>query len=136
MELFVCTVADIDRAWADGASNLAKACEWALREVTADQLKFLLARGERTLLGLRDEGRVKAWAAVQVQQLPNIRVLYVYSIFAPGATGPGAFEKLKEYAKYHGCTTIRGACSESVEKLWVRKFQAKPLYKIMEIEVQ
>ena len=131
----MCTVADIDRAWADGAHQLAEACKWASREVTPDQLKFLLARGERTLLGLRVNGRPVAWAAVQVQQLPNLRILYIYSIFAPGSTGTDAFAKLAEYAKAHGCTTIRGACSEPVGRLWERKFSAKPLYAIYEIEV-
>lgn len=125
----------IDRAWADGAHNLAQACKWASREVTADQLKMMLARGERQLLGLQDGDRFIAWAAVQVQQLPNIRVLYVYSIYAPGSTGPECFRLLADIARTEGCSSIRGACSEPVTRLWERKFQAKRLYTICEIDV-
>ena len=55
MNLFVCKPADIDHAWRNGADVLAEATKWASREITADQLKFLLARGERTLIGARDE---------------------------------------------------------------------------------
>ncbi|MCM3900182.1 MAG: hypothetical protein ND866_00595 [Pyrinomonadaceae bacterium] len=76
-----------------------------------------------------------AWAAVQVQQLPNIRILYVYSIYAPGSTSPEAFALLKDLARSEGCTTIRGACSEQVARLWERKLQAKRLYTTMEIEL-
>lgn len=135
MELFQCTPAQIDQAWADGAHQLAEACKLASREITVDQLKMMLARGERTLIGVRDGSHVKGWAAIQVQQLPNIRTLYVYSIYAPGATGPEVFAQLKQYARANGCSVIRGACNEAVARLWARRFDAKPLYQIMEIEV-
>ena len=136
MELFTVTPPFIDSAWADGANTLAEATKWADREITADQLKMMLARGERVLLGMR-EGQEKpcAWAAVQVQQLPNIRVLYVYAIVAHNQSGPEQFSRLKEYAKANGCTTIRGACSEAIGRLWERKLDAKRLYAIYEIEV-
>ena len=114
---------------------LSEACKLASREITVDQLKMLLARGERILIGVRDEERIKGWAAIQVQQLPNIRVLYIYSIYAPGATGPVVFEELRKYARANGCTTIRGACNEAVSRLWARRFSAKPIYTVMEIEV-
>jgi len=135
MELFQCHPAQIDQAWRDGANMLAEACKLASREVTVDQLKMMLARGERTLVGVKDSERIRGWAAIQVQQLPNIRVLYIYSIYAPGATGPGVFEQLKQYAKSNGCTVIRGACNEAVARLWARRFNAKPVYQICEIEV-
>ncbi len=135
MKLMVIPPAHVDRAWKDGAHNLSEACKWASREVTPDQLKMMLARGERVLLGLDVEGTFKAWAAVQVQQLPNIRVLYVYSIYAPGNTGPEAFRQLADMARAEGCSSIRGACSEQVLRIWERKFQAKRLYTICEIEL-
>lgn len=135
MKIVHIPAAHVDRAWRDGAHNLAKACEWALREVTADQLKMMLARGERQLLGLDVEGQFVAWAAVQVQQLPNIRVFYIYSIYAPGSTGPEAFRLLADLARAEGCSSIRGACSEAVARIWERKFKAERLYSILEIAV-
>jgi hypothetical protein len=136
MELFVVSPAFVDAAWADGASTLAEATKWANREITADQLKMMLGRGERALLGMR-EGTEKpcAWAAVQVQQLPNIRVLYVYGIVAHNQVAPEQFGKLKDYAKANGCSTIRGVSSDAVGKIWERKLKAKRLYAIYEIEV-
>lgn len=125
----------VDHAWANGASNLAEACKWASREITSDQLKMLLARGERQLLALESDDRYVAWAAVQVQQLPNLRVFYIYSIYAPGSTGPEAFRLLADLARAEGCSSIRGACVEQVARLWERKFQAKRLYTTMEIDV-
>ena len=135
MKLMHIPPAHVDRAWRDGAHNLAKACEWALREVTPDQLKMMLARGERQLLGLDVDGKFVAWAAVQVQQLPNIRVFYIYSIYAPGSTGPEAFRQLADLARAEGCSSIRGACSEQVLRIWERKFSARRLYTICEIDL-
>jgi hypothetical protein len=127
---FVC------QAWADGAHNLTKACSRASREITGDQLKMLLLRGERTLVGVADTGQTpKAWAAIQLQTLPNTRVLYVYGIYAPGTTGPEAMSLLRGYARANGCEVIRGACDPAVGRLWARKFDARPLYAIYEIEV-
>lgn len=136
MRLLIIPPAHVDRAWRDGANQLAEACKWADREVTPDQLKMMLARGERILLGLEDDaGKFCAYAAVQVQQLPNIRVLYVYSIFAPGATAPECFDHLAQFARHEGCTSIRGACSDAVERLWARRFKARTLYHICEIDL-
>lgn len=135
MKLFHVSPAFIDKAWRDGAHKLSEACEKSCGEITADQLKLMLSRGERQLIGVGEESIV-GWAAIQIQQLPNKRVLYVYSIYAPGATGPEAFGLLKQLAVENGCSSIRGACNDAVSRLWERKFGAKKLYQTMEIEVQ
>jgi hypothetical protein len=135
LKLLHVPAAHVDQAWKDGAHNLSEACKWALREVTPDQLKMMLARGERQLLALESEGQKVAWAAVQVQQLPNIRILYVYSIYAPGSTGPEAFRLLADLARAEGCSAIRGACSEPISRLWARYFGARKLYHVCEIDI-
>lgn len=136
MELVQIPLHLVPKAWKDGAYNLVKAAERAKREITGDQLKMLLLRGERTLVGIVEDETPKAWAAVQLQVLPNIRTLYIYSIYAPGTTGPEAFSLLKDYARQNGCETIRGACDEAVGRLWQRRFNAKPLYSVYEFEVE
>lgn len=135
MRIFQVPVEYTERAWKDGAHNLSEAVEKAKGEITTDQLKMLITRGERALLGVSDEEKVIAWLAVQVQQLPNVRTLYVYSIYAPNGTMPAAFEQLRQYAKAAGCSEIRGACVDSVLRLWERKFKAEKLYSVMRIMV-
>ncbi len=125
--------AHIDKAWKDGAHKLSEATKWAGDEITPDQLKMLLSRGERQLLALQDGDALVAWAAVQVQQLPNIRVLYVYAIYAPGSTGPEAFSQLSDLARAEGCSEIRGACSDAVARLWERKLKATKAYAIYRV---
>jgi hypothetical protein len=136
MELFVVPPSHIDVAWADGAENLSKATDRAAREVTASQLKMMLARGERLLVGVREEnGPPLGWAVLSVMQLPNLRVLYVWDIYAPGATGPEAFRLLADYGRANGCSVIRGSCDRAVSRLWEQKLNAKYVYQVMEIEL-
>lgn len=133
LTLFQCKPQEIDHAWRNGADQLGEACKFALREVTADQLKMLLSRGERTLIGIRDGEKILGWGAVQVQQLPNIRVLYIYSMAGKGLVSIEAFKLLKDYAKANGCTTIRGSCRTSMVR-FLSKLGAKPLYQTIEME--
>lgn len=135
MKLFICRPDEIDRAWKDGAHKLSEATKWAAREVTTDQLKMLLSRGERTLIGARDEsGAITGWAAVDVQQLPNIRVLYIYALQGRGLCSAEGVRMLQEFARSHGCTSIRGAVRASMARL-LGRLGARPIYQTVEWEV-
>jgi hypothetical protein len=135
LTLFHVKPQDVDRAWRDGASRLGDACRWAPREITADQLKMLCARGERVLLGLQDGGGVwRGWLAVGAQQLPNLRVLMVYSLAGDGVATPEGLALVRAFARDNGCTTIRGCMRPSMVRL-IRKLGGKPLYQTVELEV-
>lgn len=133
MELFQCRPQDIDAAWRDGACVLGEATRHAQREITLDQLKMLLSRGERTLIGARDGDRITGWAAVQVQQLPNLRVLYIFALAGKGICSAEGVARLREYALANGCTTIRGAVRPSMARL-LQRLGGKPLYTTYELE--
>lgn len=135
MQLVHVPISHIDQAWKDGAHQLSEACDWAAAELTPGQLKMLLSRGEKQLIGLQDEGLFKAWAAIEFQQLPNIRVLFVYAIYARGSTGERAFELLADLARSMGCSSIRGACSDEIARLWQMKFRAKKVYNVLELPI-
>ena len=121
----------VDQAWRDGAFKLADACDRAGGEVTADQLKMMLARGEKQLVALRDDDRFKGWAVIQFDQYPNMRALFIYSLYAPGVTKQFA-ELLMEVARQQGCSAIRAACDEANQRLWEMKLGAKKVYSVME----
>jgi hypothetical protein len=133
MELVVVPPQFVDRAWKEGASNLAIACDRAKFEITGDQLKLILSRGERILVRLSDEGKAVGWAAVEVKQLPNIRALYVYSLYAPHHS-LDMYAQLQKVAVEAGCSVIQGAVDEANERLWQR-VKAQKVYSIYQIEV-
>lgn len=127
MKLIQVPPTHIDKAWKEGASDLAKACN-RTDEVTGDQLRLMLTRNEYQLLGVIHVGKMVGWAAVRIEQMPNKRALFVYAIHAPGAV---VLDQLKEYAAFNGCSSIRGACDDAVARLWQRLGAVKK-YQVME----
>lgn len=123
----------IDFAWRDGAHCLGAACE---EEATGDQLKMILARGERILLRMDAADGVAGWGAVRVDQLPNMRVLQITNLVAPHGHFEQFFTAIKEMAAALGCSRVRCAAKPAQARLYRMKCQFKPVYEILEVEVE
>lgn len=128
MQLFHVSMLHVEQAWRDGAHLLEKACE-RCDDMSADQLRERVLRGDYDLIGVGDAGKPVGWAAVGLQK----HWLYVHAVYAPGAAGVAVMEQLKAYAAHNGCRSIRGACCPAVARLLAQRFDAKPVTTIMEI---
>jgi hypothetical protein len=126
----------IDFAWKEGASALAKACGSSGGEITGDQLKMILARGERTLFRLEVDGKTVGWAVGRIDQLPNLRVLMVTDLVAKGVPYDLFFKELVDVARQFGCSSIRCAAKPAQERLYRMKTQFRPVYSILEVKVE
>lgn len=124
----------IDFAWAEGASCLAEACE-LVDEITGDQLKMILSRGERILLRMDMDGETVGWAAIRVDQLPNLRSLHVTDLVAHNGHFELFVDELKEVAKKMGCSRIRCSTKEAQARLYRQKAGFQPVYTTLEIKV-
>jgi hypothetical protein len=126
----------VDFAWNDGAHFLAKACDASGGEITGDQLKMIIARGERTLLRMTDDKNTAGWGVVRIDQLPNFRVLMVTDLVAPKVGFERFWIELVKLAKALGCSRIRWAAKEAQERLYKMKIKdSKNVYQIMEVEL-
>ena len=125
----------IDRAWKEGACNLAKACDTSGGEITGDQLRMMLSRGERTLLRMDEGDSIVGWAAVGGEQLPNMRVMFVSELFAPGGPFESCFDELKTMARAYGCSRVRCAAKPAQERLYRMRCGYKPVYQVLEVEL-
>lgn len=134
MKLLTVHPSFVDEAWfRDGASCLARACEFSGGDVTGDQLKMLLSRGERTLIRMDVDGEAVGWGVTRIDQLPNIRVLHVCEMVAPGAHFERFFEQLKELASKTGCSRIRCSCKPAQARLFKAKVGFQPVYETLEV---
>lgn len=133
MELVLVPATHIDQAWRDGAHKLSEACD-RVDEVTADQLKLILARGEQTLVALQDGERFRGWAVINFEQLPNKRVLFIYSLYAPGVTDEFT-ALLVELAGKSGCSALRASVDNANKRLWERKINVRHVYSVMEYPI-
>lgn len=125
----------IDSAWKDGAHVLSEACDTSGGEIEGPQLKMILSRGERTLLRMENEGCTVGWGVVRVDQLPNLRVLFITDLVAPHGHFEQFFTAIKELAASLGCSRVRCAAKPAQERLYSIKCGFKPVYKILEVEV-
>lgn len=132
MELVHVPATHIDYAWRDGASCLAEACE-LVDEITGDQLKLILSRGERTLLMLKDADKPVGWGAFRVDQLPNCRVLHITDLVAHNAGFERFFEEIKKVAVSLGCSRIRCSAKQAQARLYRMKCGFKPIYETLEV---
>lgn len=138
MELIPIPAQMIDFAWAEGASCLAEACDTSGGEITGDQLKMILSRGERTLIRMQgwegSESKTVGWGVVRVDQLPNLRVLYVTDMVAHGAHFERFFEELKKMARTLGCSRVRCAAKPVQARLYRQKCGFLPVYEVLEVQ--
>lgn len=135
MEIHPVPTEMIDRAWKDGASCLKEACDTSGGEITGDQLKLILSRGERTLLCMRDAEKTVGWAVVRVDQLPNLRSLHVTDLVAHNGGFEHFFPELKRMAERLGCSRVRCSCKEAQARLYRMKLGFRPVYTTLEVEV-
>lgn len=124
----------IDMAWLSGASCLSEACDTSGGEITGDQLKLILSRGERTLIRMDDETGTVGWGVIRIDQLPNFRVLFITDLVAHNGHFERFFDEIKAMARNYGCLRIRCAAKPAQERLYRQKCGVKPVYTILEVE--
>lgn len=122
----------IDQAWRDGADCLSRACDTSGGEIEGPQLKMILARGERSLLRMESDSKTVGWGVVRVDQLPNMRVLFITDLVAPGAHFERFFDEIKAMARSLGCSRVRCAAKPAQARLYRMKCNFQPVYEILE----
>ena len=123
----------IDAAYASGAACLSEACATSGGEITGDQLKLILSRGERSLLEMKMDDKTVGWGVVRVDQLPNMRVLFITDLVAHNSGFEMFFESIKQLARDLGCSKVRCAAKEVQARLYRIKAGFKPVYEILEV---
>lgn len=126
----------IDLAYARGASCLHEACDTSGGEITGDQLKMLLSRGERSLLEMTIDGKTVGWGVVRVDQLPNMRVLFITELVSHNGGFEQFFEAVKHLARDLGCSKVRCAAKEAQARLYRAKAGFQPVYSILEVDCE
>lgn len=123
----------IDLAYARGASCLHEACDTSGGEITGSQLKMMLARGERSLLEMTIDSKTVGWGVVRVDQLPNVRVLFITDLVAHNGGFDDFFEAIKQLARDLGCSKVRCAAKAAQARLYRMKCGFAPVYEILEV---
>lgn len=128
---FVCQL------WPDIGPMLARALVHSGGEFTADQLKYMLVRGEQTLLVAADEeGPIQGAATVSFENFPNERIAFISAIGGRLIACQDLFQQLVEWCRLRGGTKIRGVAGVAVTRLWKQKFGFDHRYNIVERDIR
>lgn len=122
----------IDRAWSDGAFKLDEALTY---ETTIDQLKMMLARGERLLFCGMDEGNILGWMVANVEQYANVRVFHVYALHAPHHMHAEFFAQLQSIAQQQGCSEVRCCAKPAQARLYRMRWGFESVYETLRVKV-
>ena len=133
MQLIPVQQSHIDLAYARGASCLHEACDTSGGEITGDQLKMLLSRGERSLLEMTIDDKTVGWGVVRVDQLPNVRVLFITDLVAHNGGFDDFFDAIKQLARDLGCSKVRCAAKAAQARLYRMKCGFAPVYEVLEV---
>lgn len=133
MHLTVIPPHAVDRAWRDGASCLAEACETSGGEIEGPQLKMILSRGERSLVAMVDDGKPVGWAVFRIDQLPNVRAFYITDLVAPNVGFENYWPQVLEMANGYGCSRVRCAAKPAQARLYRQKLGFQPVYEVLEV---
>ena len=134
-QLHIVPPAFVGRAWREGASQLGRACDTSGGEITGDQLKLVLARGERTLIRMDLDGVVVGWAVTRIDQLPNTRALHISDLYAPGGHWIACFDLLSDMARANGCVEMRCCAQPAQARLYQRHLPWVPLYQTLKVDL-
>lgn len=112
---------------------LTLALEHSGGEYSAQQLQFMLVRGEQTLLIAESgDGKIIGAVAVAFENYPNARIAFITAIGGRMISTPDLYDQLTNWCRTNGCTKIRGAARESIARLWKQKFGFEQRYIIVE----
>ncbi len=136
MKLIPISPTFIDVAWKEGASCLIESTKVSEDEVTVEQLKYILFKGERTLLKLVDDtGTIRGWVVVKIQQFPNKRSLFITDLVCKNSNFERWMPLLKDIAVREGCSSIRCVAKPGQARLYKHRLGFRSLYETLEVSI-
>ena len=100
-----------------------------------EQLKVFLVEGKHALLISVEEDVVTGAATVSPVHYPNSSVAFITAIGGRLIANRILFGQLCNWCKGQGFTCIRGACFESVARLWKQRFGFDDIYRVVELKL-
>jgi N-acetylmuramic acid 6-phosphate (MurNAc-6-P) etherase len=129
-DIYIVPLNEVQIAWKQVGHYIEAAMEHAQGECNAEQLKVYLSLGTNFLMVFLEDGEIVGATVFKINPNPNERVFYLVAV--GGKTTVEHFEKMYEYARSQGCTTVRYSCRDSVARLSRMKHGFDKIYNVME----
>lgn len=126
----------VDYAWRkEGADCIAEALI-GIDEITPDQLKMMLSRGERYLVKILDGEKTVGWGTFAIDNYPNLRLLHITTLVAHNCEFERFFDEIRDVARKMGCTSVRFSAKKAQARLFMSKVSGcSEVYTTIEVKV-
>jgi len=112
---------NVYNVWADIETYLNASINVSNNDMTLDQLKLLLVKGEQTLLvSVNKNNKINGAMTVEFINHPNARTMFITALGGLGIVNDETFSQVETWARMQGATKAAA---------WAQKAQAR-LYKI------
>lgn len=113
---------NVYNVWADVDSYLNASINISGGDFTLDQLKFLLVRGEQTLLvSVNENGKINGAMTVEFINYPNARTMFITALGGNGIVNKETFDQVETWARMQGATKASAWAHEAQARLYKLK---------------
>lgn len=126
----------IDFAWPEVRTLLASALAHCDGEITVDQLRVLIVRGEAHLFVAHRNDQLVGACAVELVRYPNFTAANVIAIGGRRLMADARmFSELRAELRRLGASKVQGWCPDSVARLWRERLGMRAAYTLMRGEL-
>jgi hypothetical protein len=109
----------VNAVWGQVEKYLTAGLKRSGHEYNSDHLKAFVITGNQFLLVAVDENNVIHGAAtVEMNIFPNETVAFITSTGGKMLANKEVLGQVEDWARQNGATSLRGACFESIARLW------------------
>jgi hypothetical protein len=113
---------NVYNVWGDIENYLNASINVSGGDMTLDQLKLMLVKGEQTLLvSTDDKGILNGAMTVEFQNRPNDRVLFITALGGNGIVNNETFGQVENWARMQGATKVGAWAQEAQARLYKLK---------------
>ena len=96
---------NVYNVWADIENYLNASINVSNNDITLDQLKLLLVRGEQTLLvSVNENNKINGAMTVEFINHPNARTMFITALGGLGIVNDETFSQVETWARMQGAT--------------------------------
>ena len=125
----------VNQVWSQVADFIQAAIDQqpGEKDYTLDHVRTYVASGQWLLVvATAEDNKIRGCAVVNFFNRPNNRVAFITHIGGRLVTNPDTFHQFRKLLLTFGATSIEGAVTDAVARLW-RRYGFTEKYKIVEV---
>jgi hypothetical protein len=109
----------VNKVWDKVEKFISAGLRRSGNEYTAEHLKVYVIKGQQSLLVAVDENNnIHGAATVEWNIFPNETIAFITSTGGKMLANKEVLSQVEDWARQNGATALRGACFESIARLW------------------